>query len=158
MLRSIRWAIVTGLLLFVASGCDSRSPELGDPTKVTYAEELGVDLASMTRTESGLYLQDRELGTGAEALRGTIVRVHYTGWLPDGEQFDSSVPRGTPFRFMLGTGRVIQGWEQGILGMKVGGKRLLVIPSELGYGATGSGGAIPPYSVLVFEVELLAVE
>jgi FKBP-type peptidyl-prolyl cis-trans isomerase len=104
-------------------------------------------------------LQIEELveGTGAEASSGQRVSVHYTGWLTDGKKFDSSVDRGQPFGFQLGAGMVIQGWDRGVAGMKVGGKRKLTIPPELGYGARGFPGAIPPNSTLVFEVELLAV-
>ncbi|MFY2559686.1 FKBP-type peptidyl-prolyl cis-trans isomerase [Corallococcus terminator] len=133
------------------------NPENGDPTKVTYAESLNVHLAEMTLLSSGLYLQDiGEPGTGDAATAGMRVYVHYTGWLPDGKKFDSSAGR-SPIDFILGQGRVIEGWDQGIAGMRVGGKRRLVIPSELGYGAQGSSGAIPPYSVLVFDTELILV-
>ncbi|MDE3010104.1 MAG: FKBP-type peptidyl-prolyl cis-trans isomerase [Pseudomonadota bacterium] len=107
---------------------------------------------------------DTVVGTGAEASAGHVVNVHYTGWLYDesakdhkGRKFDSSVDRGQPFNFPLGGGRVIRGWDQGVAGMKVGGKRTLVIPAELGYGARGAGGVIPPNATLVFDVELLGV-
>jgi FKBP-type peptidyl-prolyl cis-trans isomerase len=108
---------------------------------------------------------DTKLGTGEEATAGRQVSVHYTGWLfdesaPDnkGRKFDSSLDRGQPFNFELGAGYVIQGWDQGVAGMRVGGQRTLIIPPELGYGARGAGGVIPPNATLVFEVELLAVE
>jgi peptidylprolyl isomerase/FKBP-type peptidyl-prolyl cis-trans isomerase FkpA len=104
-----------------------------------------------------LQIEDLVVGTGAEAVGGQNVTVHYTGWLTDGTQFDSSLDRGEPFVFPLGGGRVIQGWDQGVAGMKIGGKRKLTIPPELGYGARGAGGAIPPNATLVFEVELLEV-
>jgi FKBP-type peptidyl-prolyl cis-trans isomerase FkpA len=104
-----------------------------------------------------LQKQDLVVGTGAEAKAGQQVSVHYTGWLTDGKKFDSSVDRGTPFKFKLGAGQVIKGWDQGVQGMKVGGKRKLTIPPELGYGARGFPGAIPPNSTLVFDVELLGV-
>ncbi|MFZ9886001.1 MAG: FKBP-type peptidyl-prolyl cis-trans isomerase [Myxococcota bacterium] len=100
---------------------------------------------------------DLVLGTGAEATSGTQVQVHYTGWLTDGSKFDSSLDRGRPFAFALGARQVIQGWDQGVVGMKVGGKRRLTIPPELGYGARGFPGAIPPNSTLIFEVELVAI-
>jgi FKBP-type peptidyl-prolyl cis-trans isomerase FkpA len=107
---------------------------------------------------------DVKVGTGAEAKAGQHVSVHYTGWLYDaaapdhkGSKFDSSRDRGTPFNFPLGAGRVIQGWDQGVQGMKVGGQRTLVIPSNLGYGARGAGGVIPPNATLLFDVELLGV-
>ena len=96
-------------------------------------------------------------GIGAEATPGSQVSVHYTGWLTDGTKFDSSLDRNRPFEFALGAGQVIQGWDQGVAGMRVGGKRKLTIPPELGYGARGAGGVIPPNATLVFEVELLGV-
>ena len=107
---------------------------------------------------------DQTAGKGAEATAGKSVVVHYTGWLYDpskadgrGKKFDSSLDLGSPFSFPLGAGRVIQGWDQGVAGMKVGGKRTLIIPPEMGYGARGAGGAIPPNAALLFEVELLEV-
>ncbi|MEZ4235293.1 MAG: FKBP-type peptidyl-prolyl cis-trans isomerase [Myxococcota bacterium] len=105
----------------------------------------------------GLEIEDLTVGTGAEAAKGHQVSVHYTGWLTDGKKFDSSLDRGDPFAFQLGAGQVIQGWDQGVRGMRVGGKRKLTIPPELGYGARGFPGAIPPNATLVFEVELLGV-
>ncbi len=104
-----------------------------------------------------LQIDELANGTGVEAKAGQTVTVHYTGWLTDGNKFDSSKDRGTPFKFKLGAGQVIKGWDEGVKGMKVGGKRKLTIPPELGYGARGFPGAIPPNSTLVFEVELLAV-
>lgn len=104
-----------------------------------------------------LKIEELVVGTGAEAVTGKTVKVHYTGWLTDGKKFDSSLDRGTPFAFPLGAGRVIQGWDRGVVGMKVGGKRKLTIPPELGYGSRGFPGAIPPNSTLVFEVELVSV-
>jgi FKBP-type peptidyl-prolyl cis-trans isomerase len=108
-------------------------------------------------TPSGLKYVDLVEGTGAEALKGQRVKVHYTGWLKDGKKFDSSVDRGDPFEFPLGAGRVIKGWDEGVAGMKVGGKRKLVIPPSLGYGERGAGGVIPPNAELTFEVELLGI-
>ena len=105
-----------------------------------------------------LQIEELKAGTGAEATAGKTVDVHYTGWLTDGTKFDSSVDRGRPFSFPLGGGRVIKGWDQGVAGMKVGGKRKLTIPPELGYGSRGAGAVIPPNATLVFEVELLAVK
>ena len=104
---------------------------------------------------SDLKIEDLEVGTGAEAQAGQMVTVHYTGWLTDGQKFDSSKDRNDLFVFPLGQGMVIKGWDQGVVGMKVGGKRKLTIPAELGYGARGAGGVIPPNATLVFEVELL---
>ena len=118
----------------------------------------------MITTASGLQYDDTTPGTGAEARAGQHVTVHYTGWLHDparpagrGAKFDSSKDRGDPFRFDLGAGMVIRGWDEGVQGMKVGGTRVLQIPPELGYGARGAGGVIPPNATLVFEVELLQV-
>ncbi len=106
----------------------------------------------------GLQVQDVKEGTGAEAVSGKTVSVHYTGWLTDGTKFDSSVDRDQPFQFKLGAGQVIKGWDEGVAGMKIGGVRRLVIPPSLGYGAAGAGGVIPPNATLVFEVQLLAVQ
>ena len=110
---------------------------------------------------SGLQYDDTTPGSGAEAAAGAHVTVHYTGWLwqngARGAKFDSSKDRGQPFEFPLGAGRVIKGWDEGVAGMKIGGQRTLVIPADLGYGARGAGNAIPPNSVLVFDVELLGL-
>jgi FKBP-type peptidyl-prolyl cis-trans isomerase len=106
---------------------------------------------------SELIIEDLTVGQGNEAVAGRTVVVHYTGWLTNGTQFDSSKDRGEPFDFPLGAGHVIRGWDQGVAGMKVGGTRKLTIPPELGYGSRGAGGVIPPNATLVFEVELLAV-
>ena len=115
----------------------------------------------MQTTPSGLQYEDTVVGEGAQAQAGQYVTVHYTGWLynngTQGAKFDSSKDRGDPFAFALGAGMVIQGWDQGVQGMKVGGTRVLVIPPELGYGARGAGGVIPPNATLKFEVELLGV-
>ena len=112
-------------------------------------------------TPSGLTIEELVVGSGAAAASGQKVTVHYTGWLAEkenkGTKFDSSRDRGDPFIFPLGKGQVIRGWDEGVQGMKVGGKRKLTIPPALGYGARGAGGAIPPNATLVFEVELLAV-
>ena len=107
---------------------------------------------------SELIIEELAAGTGTEAMPGVTVDVHYTGWLTDGKKFDSSLDRGRPFSFELGAGQVIKGWDQGVAGMKIGGKRKLTIPAELGYGARGAGGVIPPNATLVFEVELLGVK
>jgi FKBP-type peptidyl-prolyl cis-trans isomerase FkpA len=112
---------------------------------------------SVTTTASGLMIEELNLGEGAEAQPGNMVSVHYTGWLTSGAKFDSSVDRNESFDFPLGRGHVIRGWDEGVAGMKVGGKRKLTIPPELGYGARGAGGVIPPNATLVFDVELLAV-
>ena len=111
----------------------------------------------MITTGSGLQYEDLVEGTGAQAKSGDNVQVHYTGWLTDGTKFDSSLDRRSPFSFKLGKGMVIKGWDEGVAGMKIGGKRKLQIPAELGYGSRGAGSVIPPNAVLVFEVELLKI-
>ena len=117
---------------------------------------------TLTTTESGLQYEELTVGDGAIASAGQNVSVHYTGWLHNedgsaGSKFDSSKDRNDPFEFPLGAGRVIKGWDEGVQGMKIGGKRKLIIPASLGYGARGAGGAIPPNATLMFEVELLGV-
>ncbi|WP_115120630.1 FKBP-type peptidyl-prolyl cis-trans isomerase [Synechococcus sp. UW105] len=143
-------------------------PEDSNPTLFAMAADsnqadasaLGGALQAETSqlTASGLRITDIEVGTGPEASSGQTVVVHYRGTLEDGTQFDASYDRGTPFTFPLGAGRVIKGWDEGVQGMKVGGKRKLVIPSDLGYGARGAGGVIPPNATLIFEVELLDIK
>jgi FKBP-type peptidyl-prolyl cis-trans isomerase FkpA len=136
--------IVVGaaVLAVLAAACaQSQAPSGGGGNEVT--------------TASGLKYQDTKVGTGAEAKAGQTAVVHYTGWLTDGKKFDSSKDRGQPFSFPLGGGRVIKGWDEGVQGMKVGGTRKLTIPANLGYGAQGAGGVIPPNATLVFEVDLL---
>ena len=132
------------LAMIVAACTQSGAPAGGGGQEVT--------------TASGLKYTDTTVGTGAEAKPGQTVSVHYTGWLTDGKKFDSSKDRGQPFTFPLGGGRVIKGWDEGVAGMKVGGVRRLTIPPQLGYGASGAGGVIPPNATLLFEVELLNVE
>jgi FKBP-type peptidyl-prolyl cis-trans isomerase FkpA len=113
-------------------------------------------MTTMT-TPTGLTIEEVVIGNGAEAAAGQNVKVHYTGWLANGTKFDSSKDRNDPFVFPLGAGNVIKGWDEGVRGMKVGGRRKLTIPPTLGYGARGAGGVIPPNATLVFEVELLGV-
>lgn len=124
-------------------------PATSGPTKVT---------GEPTKTDSGLEYWDITVGTGAVAQKGQHVKVDYTGWLTNGKKFDSSVGTGRPFDFKLGDGQVIKGWDEGIVGMKVGGKRQLRIPSDLAYGAKGFSTLIPPYSVLIFDVKLVDVK
>ena len=121
------------------------------------ASALGgpLDAPDTQITASGLKITELQVGEGAEASSGQTVAVHYRGTLENGKQFDASYDRGTPFTFPLGAGRVIKGWDEGVVGMKVGGKRKLVIPPDLAYGSRGAGGVIPPNATLVFEVELL---
>lgn len=118
--------------------------------------------ADLVTTSSGLQYKDLQVGSGDTAEPGMNVSVHYTGWLNDngskGQKFDSSLDRGRPFIFPLGKGRVIRGWDEGVAGMKVGGKRRLMIPSKLGYGPRGAGAVIPPNADLIFDVELLGVK
>lgn len=118
--------------------------------------------AEMKTTPSGLRYEDHQIGDGAEAVAGKLVTVHYTGWLDEGgskgRKFDSSVDSGRPFSFPLGAGQVIRGWDEGVAGMKVGGKRTLYIPSALGYGKRGAGNVIPPDADLIFDVEVLGVK
>jgi len=111
-----------------------------------------------TTTDSGLQYIDLVVGSGAQPQFAQTVTVHYTGWLTDGKKFDSSVDRGQPFQFQIGVGMVIKGWDEGVMTMKIGGKRKLIIPPQIGYGARGAGGIIPPNATLVFEVELLGVK
>ncbi len=113
--------------------------------------------AKMVTTSSGLKYIDQKVGTGPSPSAGKTVRVHYTGKLANGQKFDSSVDRGEPFEFQIGVGHVIKGWDEGVMSMKVGGKRTLIIPASLGYGARGAGGVIPPNAELHFDVELLGV-
>ncbi|MBN1371646.1 MAG: FKBP-type peptidyl-prolyl cis-trans isomerase [Anaerolineaceae bacterium] len=110
------------------------------------------------KTASGLEYEEIEAGTGVQAKAGMMVRVHYTGKLPNGKVFDSSIPRGEPIEFKLGTGRVIKGWDEGIALMKVGGKATLTIPPQLAYGERGAGGVIPPNATLIFDVELVSAQ
>ncbi len=126
-----------------------------DITSTTFSPALGINPPAMTKTASGLYYVDEVVGTGASAQSGKKVSVHYTGWLANGTKFDSSVDRGQPFGFTPGVGMVIAGWDEGVVGMKVGGTRKLVIPPSLGYGTRGTG-PIPAGSVLIFTVQLLS--
>jgi FKBP-type peptidyl-prolyl cis-trans isomerase len=135
---------------------DTQAQVSGPPEALTYAGELDVHLDHMTKKPSGLYVLDVKEGTGPAVTAGQVAQVHYTGWLANGKQFDSSVG-GSPFEFPVGQGQVIAGWDEGVIGMKTGGKRRLVIPPDLGYGANGAGGVIPPGATLIFDVELLGI-
>jgi FKBP-type peptidyl-prolyl cis-trans isomerase len=140
---------VAALLLAMVAFVFAQKPDTSKPTPV---EGVGKPKAG------GLRYWDIKEGTGKEAKNGSKVTVHYTGWLTNGKKFDSSVDRGQPFPFKLGAGDVIQGWEEGVRGMKVGGKRQLRIPPEMGYGSRGAGNVIPPGATLIFDVELLDVK
>jgi FKBP-type peptidyl-prolyl cis-trans isomerase len=135
-------AVGLGILILIDSGNSADKKKEGD----------------MITTKSGLKYLDVKIGDGPEAKKGKTVVVHYTGWLKSGKKFDSSRDSGEPFSFPLGAGKVIKGWDEGVAGMKVGGKRKLIIPSELGYGKRGAGEDIPPDAELTFEVELLKVQ
>ena len=135
--------------VFVIAQSAARKPNTSAPTKVT---------GDGVKTDSGLVYWDIRVGNGDVAKEGSHVRVHYTGWLTTGKKFDSSVDAGKPFDFTIGNGEVIKGWEEGVAGMKVGGKRQLRIPPALAYGAAGYPGAIPANATLIFDVQLLGVQ
>ena len=138
-------------------GCGERANSGGTQGKGGFSAALEIDTTALTPTPSGLRYQDVKVGSGAVASAGKTVSVHYTGWLPNGEKFDSSRDRNQPFGFALGAGQVIAGWDEGVAGMKVGGRRKLVIPPDLAYGTAGAPPDIPPGATLVFDVELLDV-
>lgn len=160
--RPMRRAMTTLALMAVAgctacNGSDATGPNRpSDPAAENFASALGVNLENMTERADRLYVQDLVVGTGAEAVAGKLLRVRYTGWLRTGIQFDSNVNAGTPFEFTVGSAQVISGWDIGIPGMRVGGKRRLVMGSAYGYGPSGSG-PIPPNATLVFDVELISI-
>ena len=146
-------------LALLAIGC--RSETRAEPAvpieSAAFAPALGVNLAASTKTASGLYYRDLAVGDGPEIRAGQRVSVHYRGTLPDGTQFDANQPGATPFTFRLGAGDVIAGWDEGVAGMRVGGRRQLIIPHTLGYGERGSG-PIPGNAILVFEVTAVGAE
>jgi FKBP-type peptidyl-prolyl cis-trans isomerase len=145
-------AILLGLMavfVLAQSAAKKSTADTSAPTKVT---------GDGVKTDSGLVYWDIRVGNGAMAKEGSHVRVHYTGWLSSGKKFDSSVDGGKPFDFTIGNGEVIKGWEEGVAGMKVGGKRQLRIPPALAYGAAGYPGAIPANATLIFDVQLLGVQ
>ncbi len=143
-------AITAAVAAQVAPAKAAPVPNTKAPSKVT---------GDGVKTNSGLQYWDLRVGNGETAKEGSRVRVHYTGWLTNGKKFDSSLDAGTPFDFRIGNGEVIKGWEEGVAGMRVGGKRQLRIPPSLGYGAEGTGdGTIPPNATLIFDVQLLAIQ
>ncbi len=147
----MRWLFVLAFVAILGVACGSSS----DSDSETDSNS-GVNMADETiTTASGLQIKTIVVGTGDKAEVGKTAVVHYTGWLLDGTKFDSSVDRGTPFEFQLGAGRVIKGWDEGVATMNIGGKVELIIPPDLGYGASGAGGVIPPNATLKFEVEFL---
>lgn len=134
-------------------------PAVAPEKKDTAEQKQSVNNSNNDKKSMGLEIQTTQEGTGERVVKsGDNISVHYTGKLTDGTKFDSSVDRGTPFEFQIGQGMVIQGWEQGLLGMKVGEKRTLTIPSELGYGSRGAGNVIPPNATLIFDVELISIK
>ena len=163
------WA--SGALLALAlAACTTDQPGGGQPaeeqapahpmdavTIETYADSLRVDLALMQRTETGLYVLDIAAGEGEPVQAGQKVKMEYTGWLPNGRRFDTSEGK-QPYEFTVGRGEVIKGWDEGVLGMKLGGKRRIIVPPRLAYGDEGAGGYIPPSAVLVFDLQLVAVD
>ena len=150
MSTSLRVLLVLAVLVQAAGGVSA-----GPSKEQAISGEVAFGLF---RTSSGLKYLDLRDGRGPVARKGAVLEVHYTGWLTNGKKFDSSLDRNEPFSFQLGAGKVIKGWDEGVAGMKVGGKRKLMIPPELGYGARGAGNVIPPNSELVFEVELLRIK
>ncbi len=155
--RACRLTLAAAIML-LGVGC-ARQEEAKMPEPKPTASPAASQAAQATQaTASGLQYVDVQPGTGAEAQNGQLVTVQYTGWLADGTKFDSSRDRKQPFKFKLGQGQVIKGWDEGVAGMRVGGTRKLTIPPALGYGERGFGRAIPPNATLTFEVELLAVQ
>lgn len=149
-----------------ANGCETagelteadKKQQTEATTAVTTQEGIPQVAGDTVTTPSGLKYIEMTVGTGAAPAVGQTVQAHYTGWLTDGKKFDSSRDRGQTFAFPLGQGRVIRGWDEGIASMKIGGRRLLIIPPDLGYGARGAGGVIPPNATLVFDVELVGIQ
>lgn len=153
-MRRVLRALLCALPLLAAGCSDASGPSDPDLTQVTFAPGLNVDISTMTRVGDGVYIKDMVVGNGAVVATGKVLGTRYRGYLTDGTEFENNYS-GDPYPLVLGQRRVIAGWEQGIPGMKVGGKRLLVIPPSLGYGSQGRG-PIPPNAVLVFQVEVVS--
>lgn len=166
MRRALRTSVLLAALAasLPLAACSDSSGDPVAPTPATpvdattFSTSLGVNLASSTRLPSGVYIRELVVGTGPVVSPGQQLSMRYTGWLANGTQFDSNVGAATPFRFTLGAAQVIEGWDLGIVGMRVGGQRQLVIPSALGYGVRGSPPRIPSNAVLVFNVEVVAAQ
>jgi FKBP-type peptidyl-prolyl cis-trans isomerase FkpA len=166
MNKNVLIGISTSLLLIAGMACNDQTASTGTsnsaPAASTAAKTATTTAAAAAPQGAAnvteLKIEDLAVGTGAEAVAGKKVTVHYTGWLTNGTKFDSSLDRGQPFPFPLGAGRVIQGWDKGVAGMKVGGKRRLTIPPQMAYGERGAPPVIPPNSTLIFEVQLLGVD
>jgi len=152
----MKYIILTLTLLISLSTIAKEKPKVSKKKAVKV--ETKKESQKEHKTASGLGYVEIKEGTGKTPVKGKKVTVHYTGWLTNGKKFDSSVDRGEKFSFVIGVGQVIKGWDEGVSTMKVGGKRKLIIPPELGYGPRGAGGVIPPNATLVFEVELFGVE
>lgn len=155
-MQTIRTTVAVALAVALTIGCQRASDQAGTDAGTSGEKASAMD-EKMEKTASGLQYVDTKVGTGASPKTGQTAVVHYTGWLLDGKKFDSSKDRGQPFTFAVGRGQVIKGWDEGVATMKVGGVRKLIIPPDLGYGARGAGGAIPPNATLTFEVELLEI-
>jgi len=153
----ICFLVLAATLIFACSQKEEASPEIKKSGDTVMAKSDGYENEKMSKTPSGLLYEDIVAGSGASPAPGKKVTVHYTGWLQDGKKFDSSLDRNEPFVFQIGRGEVIPGWDEGVMTMKIGGKRKLIIPANLGYGAAGAGGVIPPNATLVFEVILLDI-
>ena len=166
LMRALGFCLVIAL---IASGCYNSGQKTESVSTQSSSTTAGVVPSGdapasggtgghVHKLANGLQYEDLVVGSGKMAEPGMNVSVHYTGWLTDGTKFDSSVDRGQPFQFQLGAGQVIKGWDEGVKGMRIGGKRKLNIPPDLGYGANGAGGVIPPNATLVFDFELLDVK
>jgi FKBP-type peptidyl-prolyl cis-trans isomerase len=153
-----RSAVLFAGALTLLAGCENpvSADRLPPPTpeEITYASSLNITLSQFNRTALGVFYQDQVQGTGATIASGDSVSVGYTGWLPNGVQFDTNQPNGTPLRFKVGASQVVRGFEDGVIGMRVGGTRRIIIPSPLGYGRAGAGTSIPGNAVLIFSITM----